>query len=73
MELAVTEDGMDVRGYFAWSLIDNFEWNMGYNVRFGLLYVDYANGLKRYPKNSAYWYSDWIKKHTTQAVETSSE
>ncbi|WOL19486.1 beta-glucosidase 12-like isoform X1 [Canna indica] len=49
-------EGVDVRGYFAWSLLDNFEWGDGYTVRFGLIYVDYKNGLKRYPKSSASWF-----------------
>ncbi|XP_018686935.2 beta-glucosidase 12 isoform X1 [Musa acuminata AAA Group] len=51
-------DGVDVRGYFAWSLLDNFEWSDGYTVRFGIVYVDYRNGLKRYPKTSAHWFQE---------------
>ena len=45
-----------VRGYFHWSLLDNFEWSEGYNERFGLIYLDYATG-KRTPKDSAVWYA----------------
>ncbi|MEU3918728.1 GH1 family beta-glucosidase [Streptomyces sp. NPDC029004] len=48
-------DGADVRGYFLWSLIDNFEWSYGYRKRFGAVYVDYET-LARTPKSSAYWY-----------------
>ncbi|GAB7353250.1 hypothetical protein MBLNU459_g3760t1 [Dothideomycetes sp. NU459] len=50
---AYTEDGVDVRGYMAWSLMDNFEWAEGFETRFGVTYVDYAGGQKRYPKKSA--------------------
>ena len=60
MLLAVLEDGVDVRAYFARSLIDNFEWADGYSVRYGLVYIDYTNNLTRYPKDSAYFYSALI-------------
>ena len=53
MNDAVREDGVDVRGYMAWSLMDNFEWAEGYETRFGVTYVDYEGGQKRYPKRSA--------------------
>ncbi|KAJ7982298.1 Beta-glucosidase [Quillaja saponaria] len=53
--------GVNVKGYFAWSLLDNFEFNSGYTVRFGINFVDYKNGLKRYPKLSAYWFTDFLK------------
>lgn len=47
--------GVDVRGYFHWSILDNFEWAEGYSKRFGLIYVDYET-LERTPKDSARWY-----------------
>jgi beta-glucosidase len=48
-------DGADVRGYYLWSLMDNFEWAYGFGKRFGAVYVDYAT-LARTPKSSAHWY-----------------
>lgn len=55
-----SECGCNIKGYFQWSFIDNFEWAQGYNPRFGLVYCDYKT-LKRIPKDSAYWYSEVIK------------
>jgi beta-glucosidase len=52
--------GADVRGYFIWSLLDNFEWESGYSHRFGLTYVDYPS-QRRIPKSSFRWYGDLIK------------
>lgn len=49
------DDGADVRGYFHWSIMDNFEWAEGYKQRFGLVHVDYET-QRRTPKESAYWY-----------------
>jgi beta-glucosidase len=59
---AAIEAGADVRGYFVWSLLDNFEWGSGYSQRFGLVYVDYPT-QRRIPKSSFYWYSQLIKKY----------
>jgi beta-glucosidase len=53
-------DGVDVKGYFLWSLLDNFEWAFGYSKRFGLVHVDLET-QKRTIKDSAYWYKDVIK------------
>jgi len=52
--------GADVRGYFVWSLLDNFEWDAGYGVRFGLAYIDYPT-QQRIPKASFEWYRTLIK------------
>ena len=52
--------GADVRGYFIWSLLDNFEWGNGYGPRFGLVYVDYKT-QQRTPKQSARWYAELIR------------
>ncbi|MGB9110096.1 MAG: GH1 family beta-glucosidase [Telluria sp.] len=56
---AAMDAGVDVRGYFLWSLLDNFEWNSGYSKRFGIVHVDYATQV-RTPKASAQWYRDFI-------------
>jgi beta-glucosidase len=53
--------GVKLRGYFVWSLLDNFEWAEGYNRRFGVIYVDYAT-LNRTPKASYHWLAEFIKK-----------
>jgi len=61
VELAVAE-GVDVRGYYVWSLLDNFEWEHGYDSRFGIVAVDFAS-QRRTPKRSALWYRDLIARH----------
>jgi beta-glucosidase len=55
------EAGTDIRGYFVWSLMDNFEWAYGYDKRFGIVRVDYAT-QRRIPKRSALWYRDTISR-----------
>ncbi len=56
------DDGVDIRGYFLWTLMDNFEWAKGYSARFGLFYTDYQT-QKRIPKDSAFWYRDKIASY----------
>ena len=56
LRLALVEDGVDVRGYFGWSLMDNYEWADGYSKRFGLYFVDYAT-QQRTPKAAALWWN----------------
>lgn len=57
------EAGVDVRGYFTWSIFDNFEWERGYGPRFGLVRVDYET-MERIPKQSAYWFREVIKQNS---------
>lgn len=57
-----SDDGVDIMGYFQWSLMDNFEWADGYNERFGIVYVDYET-QKRIPKDSFYWYQKVISEN----------
>ncbi|XP_015897708.2 putative beta-glucosidase 41 isoform X1 [Ziziphus jujuba] len=61
LSAAIREDECDVRGYFVWSLLDNWEWNLGYTVRFGLYYVDYKNNLTRIPKTSVQWFKGILR------------
>ena len=54
-------EGVEVRGYFVWSLLDNFEWSKGYEPRFGLVHVDYSTQT-RTPKDSYRWMQTMINK-----------
>ena len=60
--LDAIDAGVDVRGYYQWSLLDNFEWALGYDKRFGIVHVDFDT-LERTPRDSAYWYRDVIREH----------
>ncbi|CAA2987927.1 beta-glucosidase 40, partial [Olea europaea subsp. europaea] len=57
---AIVEDGCNVKGYFVWSLLDNWEWAAGFSSRFGLYYVDYNDNLKRYAKDSVKWFKNFL-------------
>jgi beta-glucosidase len=61
------EAGVDLRGYFVWSLLDNFEWENGYSMRFGLVYVDFAT-QRRVLKSSALYYRDLIASASASAA-----
>ncbi|XP_077236682.1 beta-glucosidase 6-like isoform X2 [Tasmannia lanceolata] len=61
LSAAINEDGCNVTGYFAWSLLDNWEWTSGFSVRFGLYFVDYNSpGLTRYAKSSVRWFTELL-------------
>ncbi|MFW5862324.1 MAG: family 1 glycosylhydrolase, partial [Spirochaetota bacterium] len=62
------QDGADVRGYFVWSLLDNFEWSVGFTKRFGIVYVNYET-LERTNKDSGFWYMDFIKSQKNRQDE----
>ena len=62
-------EGVDVRGYFAWSLMDNYEWAEGYKMRFGIVHVDFAT-QRRTLKSSARWYANLIRAHHEATCST---
>jgi beta-glucosidase len=70
--LRAIEQGVDLRGYFAWSLLDNFEWSLGYSMRFGIVHVDYATQC-RTPKDSALFYARVIRSHGDALFESESQ
>lgn len=63
------QDGVDLRGYFAWSLLDNFEWSLGYAKRFGLVHVDFETQVRKV-KASGEWYSNVIKNNGFSSDKT---
>ncbi|KAG8650101.1 hypothetical protein MANES_07G002120v8 [Manihot esculenta] len=62
---SIKEYNVSVKGYFAWSYADNFEWNIGYRSRFGLVHVDYENNRARDVKQSANWFMEFLKNKTS--------
>ena len=60
--------GADIRGYYLWSFLDNFEWSLGYAKRFGLVQVDYET-LVRTPKASATWFSEVVAANAVDTAE----
>lgn len=70
--LDAIEQGVDLRGYFVWSLLDNFEWGYGYSKRFGIIRVDYTT-LERTWKDSALWYAEVIRTDTIGSTESAAE
>lgn len=65
-------DGVDVRGYFVWSLMDNFEWAEGFEKRFGIVHVDFET-LERTPKRSYRWYGDVVRTNAVPDAESEDE
>ncbi|MBX9243959.1 beta-glucosidase [Actinotalea ferrariae] len=66
------EAGADVRGYFVWSLMDNYEWAYGYHRRFGIIRIDYDT-LERIWKDSAYWYRELLRTDALPPVESAAD
>lgn len=61
---SINDYDVNVKGFFAWSLADNFEWESGFDLRFGLYYIDYENDLKRHPKRSVGWFRKFLEKNS---------
>lgn len=64
----VVSEGVEVKGYFQWSFLDNFEWAKGYDDRFGIVFIDFET-QERILKDSAYWYKDVIKANGSNLVD----
>jgi beta-glucosidase len=57
----IVDAGVNLKGFYVWSFMDNFEWARGYSKRFGLFHVDYADSQRRSWKKSARWYQSFLK------------
>lgn len=68
----LNEEGMNIEGYFLWSLLDNFEWSFGYDKRFGIIYVDFDT-QERIWKDSAHWYSNVIRNRSLETVSMNTQ
>ena len=64
VESAIVDHGVNVQGYFVWSLIDNFEWKEGFSKRFGIVRIEFTKDPERIPKASYNWYKEFIKNNT---------
>ncbi|KAL8152303.1 hypothetical protein V2J09_010063 [Rumex salicifolius] len=56
------KEGANVKGYLTWTWMDDYEWTSGYTIRNGFTFVDFKNGLKRFPKNSFYWFTNFLSR-----------
>ena len=67
---AFCRDKVNVKGYFIWSLLDNFEWSEGYTARFGIIHVNFKDRNARYPKKSALWFMNFLAKSNLSPKKT---
>jgi len=65
----LNDEGMNIQGYYLWSLMDNFEWSFGYEKRFGILYIDFET-QERIWKDSAKWYAGVIADHKAKHADS---